>query len=357
MSRRPEHAASFRGIADAFAVASRRRQDQTFGRYDGWLEDRNAVERIAQRFGPDHTFSPSQLESFALCPFQFYQRYVLGLKLVDDREELGEDYAGRGEDVHHVLEQIHAQIAAEGESNLIERLGVLIESQMRVELEQYDGEPTDVAAVLDEIGTRRTKKMLSRYVGQFESYQRTQAQGARPAEFEVVFGASVESTTLPKLILGEGPELVRLEGKIDRVDLIEVDGKIRFRVIDYKTGSNPTVAEVRDGLASQLPLYALAVESLVYPEGDHTLADFGYWSLRGDGFKPVRLKDDWDVYRVKLMEFVLKLVANLRRGVFPVESLKAECWKRCDYQAVCRVKEVRMIGKTWRDRPDLGARS
>ncbi len=40
-------------------------------------------------------------------------------------------------------------------------------------------------------------------------------------------------------------------------------------------------------------------------------------------------------------------------GNFPVESRKKECHKYCDYHAVCRVKEVRFVGKTWAERPSL----
>ena len=77
---------------------------------------RALVARILPRCsGPGHAFSPSQIESFATCPFQFYQKYVLKLAPVDDRPELREDFAGRGDRIHKLLEEIHAAIAAEGE--------------------------------------------------------------------------------------------------------------------------------------------------------------------------------------------------------------------------------------------------
>jgi ATP-dependent helicase/nuclease subunit B len=358
LANRAEHLEALRGTADAFVVAHRRRQEMAFGPYDGRLQDPQAITAIRAKFGPEHTFSPSQLESFALCPFQFYQRYVLGLKMVDERQELDEDYAGRGDDVHRVLEQIHQQAVAEGASNLIERLTVLIETQMRVELEQHDGRVADVSRVLKEIGTRRTNKALSHYVGQFRNYAAKAGVGSVPHRFEVAFGQSPEGEeepqTHPYLTIGDGESSLRLQGKIDRIDLVHEDGEIKFRVIDYKTGSNPSGKDVKSGLASQLPLYALAVEKLVFAEGSHKLADFGYWSLKNDGFKDVKL-DDWEEYRVELMDFVLELVAHLRGGTFPIESRKQGCRSLCDYQAVCRVGEVRLVGKNWPDRPTLGA--
>jgi ATP-dependent helicase/nuclease subunit B len=352
----PKHAEGLLGAADAFEVAYARRVDRQFGPYDGRLRDARAIEKIRQDFGPDHPFSPSALESFALCPFQFYQRYVLGLKLVDERLELDEDYAGRGSDVHDVLEKIHQQAVAEGEVNLIDRLNVLIETQMRVKLEEHDGKPSSVPQVLKEISDRRTSKSLTRYVHQFRSYfERHEAEPA-PHKFEVAFGQqdlADSPDSLPHLTIGEADETVRLQGKIDRIDLVREGDKVFFRVIDYKTGSSPSGKDVLSGLASQLPLYALAVEQLIFPGGEYEFGDTGYWSMPRDGFKAVKIKE-WAEYRDLLMTFVVDLVARLREGNFPIESQKKECHKYCDYHAVCRVKEVRFVGKTWPDRPTLG---
>ena len=356
LASRPHHADALLGSAHAFEVAHRRRVEREFGPYDGRLVDPRAIAGIREEFGPDHAFSPSQLETFALCPFQFYQRYVLGLKVVDERQELDEDYAGRGSEVHRVLEQIHLQAVAEGENRPIERLKVLIETEMRVELEQHDDKAASVPQVLKEIGTRRTYKTLGRYVNQFRSYWDQAKLEPEPHKFEVVFGqqdGDEASSSLPHLTIGDEDRLVKLQGKIDRIDLIREDGKVSFRIIDYKTGSNPPGKDVLSGLASQLPLYALAVESLIFPGGDFEFLDAGYWSLPKDGFKGVKIKE-WETYRDHLMSFVLDIVSQLRDGVFPIESQKKDCRKYCDYHAACRVGEVRMVGKSWPGRPSLG---
>ncbi len=359
LARHPEHAEALQGAADAFEVAQHRRGERSFGPFDGRLSDPRAIDRIRQKFGANHTFSASQLESFALCPFQFYQRYVLGLRMVDERQELDEDYAGRGEDVHRVLEQVHRQAAEEQPANLIERLTILIETQMRVELEQHDDQGTNVPAILRKISTLRTRKALERYLGQYKHYSGNAGSSAIPHKFEVVFGqAAVGEETAdsrPVLTIGEAENSLKLQGKIDRIDLVSVNGRDSFRVIDYKTGSNPPTLDVKSGLASQLPLYALAVERLLFPDGSHLLADFGYWKLRDDGFKPVKLKEDWEDYRTRLEDFLIELVGRLRDGAFPVASLKSECGKHCDFKASCRVSEVRFVRKKWDDRPTMGS--
>jgi hypothetical protein len=353
LAGRAEHRSALIGVADAFQVASRRRGEIEFGPYDGMLRDAAAIQAIRRSFGPDHPFSPSQLESFALCPFQFYQRYVLGLERVDDRRELDEDYAGRGSAVHDTLEQIHQQMHAEQPDSLIDRLPILIRSQVRIELSPDDGEPASVPDVLREIGERRTQKALLRYVDQFRAYAGGSSGVPDPHGFEVVFGQKLGQETpapLPHLTLGEEASSVKLQGKIDRIDVFSKEGRLVFRVIDYKTGSNPPSKEVVSGLASQLPLYALAVEQLVFPDGTHEFGDVGYWSLPKDGFKAVKI-GEWPAYRGRLIAFVVAMVSRLREGQFPIHSMKKDCRKFCDFHAACRVGEVRMTGKNWVERP------
>ena len=352
----PEHAAALGATADAFVVAARRRDDRSFGPYDGRLRDPAAIDRIADNFGPRHAFSPSQLESFALCPFQFFQRYVLGLKVAEERRELDEDYVGRGSLIHDVLERIHQQIAVEGADDILGRLEVLIATEMRVELERHDGAEADVAEVLREIETRRTNKTLSRYLGQFRAYAARDGESIDPHRFEILFGQTDNEASDPHLRIGPDGESVLIQGRIDRVDRVQQGGRSHFRVIDYKTGSCPPSKDVLTGLSSQLPLYALAVERLVFPSGDTGLIDVGYWNLREDGYKSVKIKE-WSSYRDALIRFVGAMVRQLRGGSFPIESLKKDCRKFCDFATVCRVAEVRSTGKVWDVRPVLEGES
>ncbi|WP_435022362.1 PD-(D/E)XK nuclease family protein [Tundrisphaera sp. TA3] len=354
VARVPGHGRALEGTASALEVAQERHHDRAFSSFDGLLANPAAIAKIREKFGPSHPFSASQLETFALCPFQFFLRYVLGLKPVDERRELDEDYAGRGSDVHRILETIHLLMASESDVNLVDRLDELIRSEMQVELDQFDGAAGDVSLVLREIGSLRTRKILGRYHAQFRTYVE---RGGTPSphKFEVRFGQPDKPDSLDHLTIGEGDSAVRFQGVIDRIDLVQSDGRTGFRVIDYKTGSNPSKADVLSGQASQLPLYALAVEQLILPGGDHPLLDVGYWSLHKEGFSRVKL-DDWDGYRSDLIAFVQEIVAKLRGGRFPIDSRKKDCNKYCDFQAMCRVSQVRRAGKIWTEMPLLGGR-
>ena len=79
-------------------------------------------------------------------------------------------------------------------------------------------------------------------------------------------------------------------------------------------------------------------------DAEATLRDVGYWGIRADGYKSIKLKD-WEEARPRLEAFVLEVVDQLREGVFAVDPKKEDCTKSCDYQAVCRITQLRAAGK------------
>lgn len=345
----PGHRDVLTGVAEALRVADARLQTRRFGAHDGRLDDPRAVRAILARFGPDYTFSPSQLESYLFCPFQFFLRYVLKLEPVDERDELEEDYTERGSRIHRVLESLERILVAEPGARL-ERA----ENVVRSEMDSVRDRGSEIDAGLDEIERRRLVRTIRRYVRQHESYE-TANEAARPLphRFEVVFGLEhSDPHSYPGLTLGDGSAAVRLQGKIDRIDLVPAAGQAGFRVIDYKSGSCPSKKDVKASIYLQLPLYALAVERVVLDPGEAALHDVGYWGLATTGFKPIVLKD-WSRDRDALEAFVTSVVAQLRGGGFAVESCKDDCTHRCEFSSVCRIRQVRSAGKSRDDRPEL----
>jgi CRISPR/Cas system-associated exonuclease Cas4 (RecB family) len=348
LSRLPDHRRALEGVAAALRVSNERTQARSFGRYDGRLGDEGAIRKIADDFGPGRTFSPSQLESFLFCPFQFFLRYVLKLEPIDERDEIDEDYTGRGSRVHRILEELE-QLHTQDHANRLDLARMLIESPMRSELSGG----SDVDLGLDQIDQRRLVRTIRKYARQHEAYEAS-AKGTppEPHKFEVAFGDERVPESYPGLVLGVGDESVRLMGKIDRIDLLPGPTGPAFRVIDYKTGSCPTRKDVKEALYLQLPLYALAVERIVLETEAAVLHDVGYWALAGKGFTSIALKA-WEDDREALEEFVVRVVGQLRQGVFPVDSRKGDCNHRCEHSAVCRFAEVRTSGKARDDTPRL----
>ncbi len=103
--------------------------------------------------------------------------------------------------------------------------------------------------------------------------------GWTPRWFEQAFGGDQ-----PALTVETSAGAVRLRGYIDRVD---VDAAGRLRVVDYKAGNTPIMAEdLRAGRRLQLPLYALAAqEALQLGQA----ADGLYWHINSARAASLRL--------------------------------------------------------------------
>jgi len=121
-------------------------------------------------------------------------------------------------------------------------------------------------------------------------------------------------------------------------------------VIDYKTGSVPSLAEVKRGEMLQLLLYAMAVEKLILGNDAAGPAGVGYWGLKKDGYKELTFPD-WQQVKDELEAHVLGVVDRIRDGVFAVDSRKAGCESYCDFRSICRIRQVRLAGK-WRGEDD-----
>ncbi len=362
LARSPSHREPLQAVARALRVSRSRLRDPDFGRFDGVLQEPSAIRRVAEDFATDrHVFSPSQLESLATCPFQFFQRYVLKLEPPDDRDELDDDHAGRGSLIHQVLEQLHATldlVAPEPGTTLLERVAAGLEVAIDQALDRMRPDPSDIAPGLRAIRAGDLRKLGRRYRHQFESYGKTLGASAQARHFEVHFGESRQPDSPPPLRLGVGTGAFRMMGRIDRIDIEDHPNGPAFRVIDYKSSAGPQKSDFELGLALQLPLYMLAVERLDLTHSAATPRDAGYWSLKGKGYAP-SLKppaDDpasWESDAARFERFALALVDQLRRGAFPVRPRKEGCEDRCDFRDACRIAQVRVARKDRSDEPRM----
>ncbi|WZO99453.1 PD-(D/E)XK nuclease family protein [Isosphaeraceae bacterium EP7] len=344
----PTHRSILFAAASALRVTSRRKFDRSFGRFDGRLEDSRIGQALMTSFGPDHTFSASQLESFTLCPFQFFSRYVLNLEPPDERGEFDDDYADRGDRLHKALELIHVRLRDEPGDPLI-RLRELVQTHLGSELIAPVG---SVAAGLERIAEERKQRTLIRYAGQYADYSHEKAETLHPQHFEVKFGADAGQ---PVLRLGEGSDAVQLRGVIDRIDLVDRPvGPPSFRVIDYKSGAGPSKADISSALMLQLPLYALAVQKLALDGRSADLLDVGYWGLSGVGYRSFVPKgSNWDEFLGRVERFVLAQVGMLRDGGFAVSPRKGDCHQHCDFSLACRIRQARSVGKDRSGFPEI----
>jgi RecB family exonuclease len=378
----PDGRATLAGTAAVLHLAAHRSPRRAwFGPFDGHLTDRQAIARIAEEHGADlPVFSASQLESLALCPFQYFLRYVLHLDPTDERDELAPDYAAEGSILHAALERLHLRLRDDPDLAGNDPAGLVrdgVQAAIEGVLAEQPTPATPLERALRAIDAARARRAGSRYADQFRTYLDADGPpGSQPrcAHCEVNFGRGGGGTGEdagaddghPALVIGPADAGVRLGGMIDRIDFLEHDGVRYFRVIDYKSGSVPSATHERRGLYLQLPLYTLAAGELIVADPGTRPLDTGYWSLRKDGYRPARKMHAWDAKRAVLAEeptweafrgaleaYILDLVARLRAGDFPVHPRIDDCRRRCDYAAVCRIGHVQRLGKTWSRQPRL----
>jgi RecB family exonuclease len=293
-------------------------------------------------------WSPTQLEDWARCPFRLLLR--VGARLAEPAEE-GLDIEARDEGslLHAVLERFvraraarHAWPPAGDEADLAEARAAAADLLAEYELAGRTGDPSVWAA--------RREAILAR----LDRIVRAEAEGPRdvaPALVEHAFGGR---SGRPPLELAAAGEVVRLRGRIDRVDA----GPSRLLVIDYKNSRGSGLAEKLDpasfGETSfQIPTYLLAAarELPGRPRLDAT-----YAVLRSaERLAPVEIDPGHPLVAgapgggggdPPFAAAVARAVATIRRGALPIASRSCA---RCPFGAVCRFE-----GAAARDEEDRG---
>ena len=368
LAKDARHRPALDAAATALRLARWRQRKSRFGPFDGMLSDPRAAEKIAQEYGPGRLpISPSQLESFASCPFQFFQKYILRLDPGDVREELQDDYAGRGSLIHSALESLHTRIRdlpAEPGQSQADRVESGIDATIAFLVANAHEPTSEIEAGLRLIEAERLRRIGRRYAIQFRKYAERDGRESRGHLFEIGFGRDEEG--VPAMTIGTPPRSIAIQGFIDRIDLVEREGRALFRIIDYKTGSCPSKGDITSGEVLQLPLYALAAERVILSGRESVPLDAAYWGLKDSGFKRMHtmavLSDgtvttpaEWETYRDRLEAYLLELIDSIRSGAFPVSPRKSDCQARCEYRNVCRIVQVRRARKTWDAAPRLEA--
>jgi ATP-dependent helicase/DNAse subunit B len=133
--------------------------------------------------------------------------------------------------------------------------------------------------------------------------------------------------------------------KIDRID---ENAKGQLRVADYKTGSAPAFKEIENGVALQLPFYALALGDKVVAAMFLHLLKFtskGY-SVGCQLVTDVRNKrnqrqlSEMQQKAVAWVRQFLKGIADADFTVLPF-STDDSC-RRCEFKALCRQSKLRL---------------
>jgi ATP-dependent helicase/DNAse subunit B len=257
------------------------------------------LEALAQRTA---RISPTSLESYLQCPFQYLGSRLLRLKPAPARPEDRLDFLTQGNIVHEVLARWYAQ-------------------------------PQDIARLFEEVFARtlqekripagyHTERLRNAMLDDLMAF--TRAERFPAGEFL--------SRTEEKFEFALDDSLA-ISGKIDRLD-VAADGTAY--VVDYKySNAQNTKGRRNNPNLLQAPLYLMAVEKFFGLKA----AGMYYIGLKGGvepaGWESAELPADWlDESRA----WTLAIVDQIRAGRIEVAPSDRDKCRFCDCADVCRIE-------------------
>ncbi|HAT4244744.1 helicase-exonuclease AddAB subunit AddB [Clostridium perfringens] len=201
------------------------------------------------------SLSVSRLERYAQCPFAYYIQYGLKAK---DRKIYEFTAPDLGSFMHEILDEFTNEIKEKdlkwsdlSKENCRNIINSLVDNQVKNNKSSILNSSKRYSYFTD-----RFKRILTKSVmviseqmkrSDFEIYKN-----------ELAFGFSKDVNSI-KLDLPSG-ESFYLNGRIDRVDKLNLDGETYLRIIDYKTGSKKfDLNKFYNGLQMQLLVYLDAI--------------------------------------------------------------------------------------------------
>ncbi len=279
--------------------------------YAGWLRDPVVRESLAEKFGLDYVWSSSQLEQYAVRPFDFFLGRILH---INDRSEVEEETGplASGSIVHAILEDLHRQFLESGNEEFAGLEGRIddvcrhVFDKVEQEAELWLGLPSIWQLKRDHL-----REVVRGFVNwDVRALDRLKA---RPIAVEYEFGSDGSAPVRLKGLdnCGQPAELL-LSGRIDRVDRAESGG---LRIVDYKLNRPPAKGRLKDGALLQSALYMWAWEHVSGTAVDEAL----FLSVKhpGQGSRSGLSADQV----AEVLPFALSIPGRVRAGLFePVQA-------------------------------------
>lgn len=215
------------------------------------MEDPEAAQAL---YGKNLWLSPSQIETYHNCPFQYFCRYGLNAR---ERRPAQVDVLQYGTLMHFLFEQIFREPPEERAKRTPEELEALV----RQLIEEYAARNMGGAESLSGRERYRLDRM-ARSACQLIAHVEEELAQSRfvPEYMELKLGYGEGCLPPLRIETGQG-RTVTVGGTVDRVDLYRApDGRGYVRVIDYKTGNKAfRLGDVLFGLNMQMLVYLAAL--------------------------------------------------------------------------------------------------
>jgi ATP-dependent helicase/DNAse subunit B len=335
-------------------IENTRESPAPYDAYFGRLASDRVLKDLASRLGPAYIHSATSLSEYARCRFSFFMHRLLHLKAAQEVEEELTPLE-QGGIVHEVLRRFYQKVHSRlGKRPLFEiplaDLEGLIEETARDVFARWEAHGLVRNRAFWGLAQEEMLLKFRRFVAAEAQWQSGNTGQREPAYFEVSFGRgerkvyeSPASTTRFLVIPDEGSG-IRIQGRIDRIDLIKRPPDagpehIYFEVIDYKSGSRAGVSksEIDSGVDLQLPLYLLAAKEVIFKdEGREPLA--GWYVCLGSR-RPKKPDALWSEHKDKVTQFVKDYVKEMRSGYFPPAPFN-RCPDYCECKGICRYSQL-----------------
>ena len=222
--------------------------------------------------------SVTRLEQFAACAFAHFAMYGLHLS---ERQLYGVKPADLGIIFHRSMELFSRQISRDGRDwSEISRQEQ--EAVMEACVDQVTGEYGNGilhGGAREEYTIRRIKRILCRTA--WALHRQICAGKFRPVGFEIGFSDAADLEAVRVRFGEEG--MIRLQGRIDRIDTAEDDDTVYVKIVDYKSGTAKfDPVSLYYGLQLQLVVYmnaALEMEGRMHQGKKVVPAGIFYYHL------------------------------------------------------------------------------
>lgn len=325
----------------ACAVERQRESTAAYGAFEGVLDDPALIAELAQRFGPAHRWSITQLNTYITCPFRFAAAHILNLTQRAEPED-GLEQVGRGRLYHAILAEAGKQWmqaahvhSSDYEAAILDALYTAADQVLADAPARYGFAP-DAFWDWDQADVRRRlSRALRRALRAGDEWS-----ALRTAGVEQSFGLRAGA---PPLQLTTTVGTILVVGRIDRIDQ-HPDGSLAL--IDYKSSSTPrSLQETLSGRDVQLAIYLLATEQLLAPGQQVERAAFFHLGS-GKRSTPLTARDRETAVNAMIAR-VAEVVAGVRAGQFPVRP-RDNCPRGCAFKDICRLNLAK------RDATNLG---
>ena len=356
---------NLRSVARRIYIEAEPRRGPYTSVFDGIIsEGTEILPVLMEKTGYNRVYSPTALETYAICPLRYFFRYLLHLKKPETDDPLGSP-AQRGEQIHEILFRYLSEIHQNGtmikKENHDDHLTGLLATANACANDLITSDPV-INVWFDHLTKRK-----SGAPGILEQFliceEEREDHLFAPTLFEYSFGHTQRSGRCDPLsdenpVSLQSPEghSILLSGSIDRVDCTPERKAV---VLDYKTGSFATLSDIKNGTALQLPLYMAALR-----ERTGLLPICGaYYAISEKECGPKAVlfaPEERDLIRGyhpsgkiepgglemlinSALQHADEMIAKAQAGLFPLSSDLSHCPSYCEFSTICRKDALRLL--------------